>query len=87
MTTIQNIQTPSLHISTSVVRKAAFVGLTLAGTAALAALLVGLLALAPAVEMTISTYFFVLLSVIVAMSTLGLRENANRAKKTQYDIR
>ncbi len=35
MTTIQNIQTPTIHLNTTVIRKAALAGLALAGTALL----------------------------------------------------
>ena len=87
MTTIQNIQAPSIHISTDVIRKAAFLGKALAGTAALVALTVATVAFASTVGMTTATYFFVLVSTVVAISALGIRENRNEAMKTKYDIR
>lgn len=88
MTTIQNTQTPGISVSvnTPAIRKAALVGLTLAGTAVLAAATIALVVFA-SLNVTAATYGFVLLSVIVTMSALGIRENANQAKKTQYDIR
>lgn len=87
MTTIQNIQAPTIRISSNVVRNAAFVGKALAGTAALVALTVATVAFASVVDMTTATYFFVLLSTVGAISALGIRENRNEAMKTKYDIR
>lgn len=87
MTTIQNIQAPSIRISSNVVRNAVFVAKALAGTAALVALTVATVAFASVVDMTTATYFFVLLSTVGAISALGIRENRNEAMKTKYDIR
>ena len=87
MTTIQNIQAPSIRINADVIRKAAFVGKALAVTAGLVALTVAVVAFASVVSVSAATYSFVLVSTIVAMSALAIRENANEAKKTQYDIR
>ncbi len=89
MTTIQNtqsIQTPSITVNTTVIRKAALVGLALAGAAVLAAAAVALVVFASA-NLTIATYGFVLVSGVAAIAALGLRDNANEANKTQYDIR
>lgn len=86
MTTIQNIQTPTVHINTNALAKAAFTGLALVGTAALVALVVAVVAFAGA-NVTGAIYFFVLVATVAAIAAVGIRENANEAKKTLYDIR
>jgi hypothetical protein len=83
MTAIQNIQTPTvhapaLHISTSLIRKAAVTLLALAGVA----LLVLTVAAAPGVS-----YFAVLVASIVGIALLGVREVHEEAQKPQFDIR
>jgi uncharacterized membrane protein len=90
MTTIQNIHTPSLHISTSVIRKA--VGATLA-LAVTALVVFAVVKSDPAdtfstvIYWLASMYFLVLCTAIVGIAALGVGENAKEARKTQYDIR
>jgi hypothetical protein len=83
MTAIQNIQTttvhtPTLHISTGLIRKVAVTLLALAGLA----LLVLTVAAAPGVS-----YFAVLVTSVVGIALLGVREVHEEAKKPQFDIR
>ena len=90
MTTIQNIRTPSIRINTKVLRKTAFVALALTG-AALVVLAVAASnpgeALGAVIDWTASMYGFVLVGSIVGIALLGVRENNNESRKTQYDIR
>jgi hypothetical protein len=90
MTTIQNIHTPSIRINTNVLRKMALVALALAG-AALVVLAVATSnpgeAFGNVIDWTASMYGFVLAGSIVGIALLGVRENNNESRKTQYDIR
>lgn len=79
MTAIQNIQTPTIHIPTGVIRKVALAMLALAG-AGLVVLLA--LAVAPGVS-----YFAVLVTSVVGIALLGVHEVNEEAKKPQFDIR
>ncbi len=91
MTTIQNIQTPSLHISTNVIRKAA--GATPGPRRHRPASSVAVVKSDPAdtfgtvIYWIASMYFLVLCTAIVGIAALGVGENAKEARKTQYDIR
>ncbi|MDR7085239.1 hypothetical protein J2X11_000078 [Aeromicrobium panaciterrae] len=89
MTTIQNIQTPSLHISSAVIRKAAGTTLALAVTAAVVFAVVKsdpAETLGTVIYWLASMYFLVLCTSIVGIAALGVGENAKEARKTQYDI-
>lgn len=90
MTTIQNIQTPSIQISSNVIRKAAVVTLGLTVTA-LVVFAVVMSDPADTIGTVIywlaSMYFLVLCTAIVGIAALGVGENAKEARKTQYDIR
>jgi hypothetical protein len=90
MTAIQNIHTPSFRFSASVVRKAAYAALALTGTA-LVVLAVATSnpgdAFGAVIDWTASMYGFVLAGAIVGIAALGIRENSNESRKTQYDIR
>lgn len=90
MTTIQNIQTPSIQINSNVIRKAAGATLALAVTAALVFAVVKADpadTLGTVIYWLASMYFLVLCTAIVGIAALGVGENAKEARKTQYDIR
>jgi uncharacterized membrane protein len=90
MTTIQNIHTPSLHISTNVIRKAVGATLALAVTALVVLAVVKsdpADTLGTVIYWLASMYFLVLCTAIIGIAALGVGENAKEARKTQYDIR
>lgn len=78
MTAIQNIHTPTIHVSTGFIRKAATILLSLAGVA----LLVLAIAAAPGLS-----FFAVLVTALVGIAVLGICEVNEDAKKQQFDIR
>ena len=90
MTTIENIQAPSIRFNTNVVRKAGGATLAIAITALVVVAVVKAdpaNTLGNAIYWASSMYFFVLCTALVGVAALGVGENAKDARKTQYDIR
>jgi hypothetical protein len=86
MTTIRNIQTPTIGIHTKVIRKAARAAPALPGAAlVIFAVFNGVVG---AVTDWIASRHIVLLVVAVGtIALLGIRKNILESSKTQYDIR
>jgi hypothetical protein len=78
MTAIQNIHTPTIHVSTGFIRKAATALLSLAGVA----LFVLAITAAPGLS-----FFAVLVTSVVGIAVLGMCEVNEDAKKPQFDVR